>query len=170
MEEVPVKKKNQPRPARQKMLQRGTKDPAKNLFVRMQQTEEGRKLWKLWTDKRFAPGVRMGRPRGAVTGYSGSQYREQKAKAKAEAKEIVALMEKKGFEIPKTEFAKEAIEVAVEIMRTDAMHPKDKLAAARTVLEWTLSKPVAVSEVSVKRAEDFLASVLVAEEKAKELE
>lgn len=170
MEEVPVKKKNQPRPARQKDMRRSIKDPAKNLFVRMQQTEEGRALWKLWTDKRFMPGVRIGRPRGAVTGFSGTDYKKQKSKAKAEAKEIVALMEKKGFEIPKAEFAREAIEVAVEIMRTDAMNPKDKLSAARTVLEWTLSKPVAVSEVSVKRAEDFLTSVLAAEEKAKELE
>lgn len=136
----------------------------------MQQTEEGRKLWKLWTDKRFAPGVRLGRPPGSVTGYSGAQYKKQKAKAKAEAKEIVALMEKKGFEIPKAEFAREAIEVAVEIMRTDAMNAKDKLSAARTVLEWTLSKPVAQSEVSVKRAEDFLSAVLDAENKAKSAE
>ena len=85
MEEVPVKKKNQPRPARQKMLQRGIKDPAKNLFVRMQQTEEGRALFALWREKTKMPGVRLGRPRGAVTGYSGSLYRQQKAKAKAEA-------------------------------------------------------------------------------------
>lgn len=146
------------------------KDPAKNLFVRMQQTEEGRKLWDLWRAKRHAPGVRLGRPPGSVTGYSGAQYKKQKAKAKAEAKEIVALMEKKGFEIPKAEFAREAIEVAVEIMRTDAMNAKDKLSAARTVLEWTLSKPVAQSEVSVKRAEDFLSAVLDAEDKAKNAE
>ena len=169
MEEVPEKKKNQPRPARQK-TKRGVTDPAKNLFIRMQQTEEGRKLWDLWRAKRHAPGVRLGRPPGSVTGYSGSQYKKQKAKAKAEAKEIVALMEKKGFEIPKAEFAREAIEVAVEIMRTDAMNAKDKLSAARTVLEWTLSKPVAQSEVSVKRAEDFLSAVLDAEGKAKNAE
>lgn len=169
MEEAPVKKKNQPRPARQK-TKRGVTDPAKNLFIRMQQTEEGRKLWDLWRAKRHAPGVRLGRPPGSVTGYSGSQYKKQKAKAKAEAKEIVALMEKKGFEIPKAEFAREAIEVAVEIMRTDAMNAKDKLSAARTVLEWTLSKPVAQSEVSVKRAEDFLSAVLDAEDKAKTAE
>lgn len=169
MEEAPVKKKNQPRPARQK-TKPGIKDPAKNLFVRMQQTEEGRKLWDLWRAKRHAPGVRLGRPPGSVTGYSGSQYKKQKAKAKAEAKEIVALMEKKGFEIPKAEFAREAIEVAVEIMRTDAMNAKDKLSAARTVLEWTLSKPVAVSEVNVKKAEDFLSAILDAEGKAKTTE
>ena len=169
MEEAPVKKKNQPRPARQK-TKRGVTDPAKNLFIRMQQTEEGRKLWDLWRAKRHAPGVRLGRPPGSVTGYSGSQYKKQKAKAKAEAKEIVALMEKKGFEIPKAEFAREAIEVAVEIMRTDAMNAKDKLSAARTVLEWTLSKPVAVSEVNVKKAEDFLSAILDAEGKAKNAE
>lgn len=77
-------------------------------------------------------------------------------------------MEKKGYEVPKQEFAREAIETAVELMRTEVINAKDKLAAARTVLEWTMAKPVQQSEVSIKRAEDFLASVLTAEQKAKD--
>jgi hypothetical protein len=143
-------------------------EPEKNLFKRMQQTEEGRNLWKLWTDKRFAPGVKLGRPAGAFDGANRTQRNKIKAKAKAEAKVIVTLMEKKGFEVPKHEFAREAIETAVEIMRINEMNPKDKLAAARTVLEWTMAKPVAQSEVSIKRAEDFLALVADKEAQASE--
>lgn len=140
------------------------KDPSKNLFVRLQQTEEGRRLWKLWTDKRFAGAI--GRPRGNYPGYSKSQRDAHKQKAKAEAKEIVKLMENKGFEVPKAEFAREGIETAVEIMRMSEISPKDKLAAARTVLEWTMAKPVAQSEVSIKRAEEFLDMVSLEEQKA----
>ena len=150
----------------QKQMHRSIKDPERNLFVRMQQTEEGRRLWKLWTDKRFIPGQTAGRPKGAYNGYNRTQRNKQKAKAKAEAKEIVKLMEQKGFEIPKAEFAKEAIEAAVEIMRYTEINPKDKLSAARTVLEWTLAKPVSQSEVSIKKAEDFLSMVTLEEQKA----
>lgn len=142
------------------------RDPSNNLFVRLQQTEEGRTLWKLWTDKRFAGGP--GKPKGSYAGYNKTQRNQHKAKAKAEAKEIVKLMEKKGFEIPKAEFAREGIETAVEIMRMSEISPKDKLSAARTVLEWTMAKPVAQSEVTIQKAESFLDMVLVAEEKAVE--
>ena len=69
------------------------------------------------------------------------------------------MSEKKGFEIPKNEFAKEAIEAAVESMRMDAINVKDKLAAARLVLEFTMAKPASSSEVTVKTAESFLADI-----------
>lgn len=162
------KKPRKPRKKREPKAYNARHEPEKNLFKRMQQTEEGRKLWKLWTDKRFAPGVKVGRPPGAWDGNSRTERNKIKAKAKAEAKVIVELMEKKGFEVPKHEFAREAIETAVEIMRINEMNPKDKLAAARTVLEWTMAKPVAQSEVSIKRAEDFLAMVADKESQAKD--
>lgn len=166
-DETPEVKPKTRKKARVPVASKARHDPEKNLFKRMQLTEEGRKLWKLWTDKRFAPGCKGGRPPGSYTGFSRAERNKHKAKAKAEAKEIVRIMEKKGYEIPKAEFARESIEVAVELMRMHEIAPRDKLAAARTVLEWTLSKPVAQSEVSVKRAEDFLNAILDAEEKAK---
>lgn len=164
MEETPEVKQRKQRKKRIPVAGNARNDPEKNLFKRMQLTEEGRALWKLWTDKRFAAGVKVGRPRGSYDGFTKAVRNKHKAKAKAEAKEIVKIMEAKGYEIPKAEFAKESIEVAVEIMRMQEISPKDKLSAARTVLEWTLSKPVAQSEVSVKRAEDFLNSIITAEE------
>ena len=82
-----------------------------------------------------------------------------RAIAKDEAKRMVRIMEKKGFEIPENEYAREAIEAAVETMRMEAISPKDKLTAARLVLDFTKSKPAAQTEVTVKKAEDFLAEI-----------
>ena len=123
----------------------------------MQQTEEGRKLWNLWREKR--KGSKLGRPRGSTESYLKSERDKIKAVAKAEAKEIVKYMESKGYVIPKVEFAKEAIETAVELMRRDDINPKDKLAATKTVLEFTLSKPATESTVNVRSAESFLEDI-----------
>lgn len=162
----------QPRKSKVKKNQsKARTDPEKNLFIRMQQTEEGRALWKIWTDRRFLnPNGRglPGRPRGSIDGYSKTELNKQRKKAKAEAKEIVIYMEKKGFEVPKAEFAREAIEAAVETMRMEAISPKDKLTAARLVLDFTMSKPAAQSEVTVKKAEDFLADIAAEMEQNKE--
>lgn len=128
----------------------------------MQQTEEGRALWKIWTDRRFANpnGRGPGRPRGSIDGYSKYELNKQRKQAKAEAKEIVKYMEeKKGFEVPKAEFAREAIEAAVETMRMEAISPKDKLTAARLVLDFTLAKPSSSTEITVKTAESFLEDI-----------
>jgi hypothetical protein len=101
-----------------------------------------------------------GRRPGSKDGFTQAELIKQRAKAKAEAVEIVAYMEKK-FDLPKDDFAKEALTTAVEIMRIDAINVKDKLAAARTVLEWTMAKPATQNEVTVKRAEDFLNDIAI---------
>lgn len=151
-----------PRNPRKKRFQKDNsaqRQNPNNYFYRLQQTEEGRALWKMWTDKRKAVGVQLGRPRGATEGVLKTSREKIKSKAKAEAKIIVEYMEQKGFEIPKQEFAKEAIQTAVEIMRREDINPKDKLTAAKTVLEWTLSKPATEANVNVKTAESFLEDI-----------
>lgn len=137
----------------------------------MQESEEGRKLWKIWTDRRFlAPnGKKPGRPAGSVDGYSRSEMNKFKAKAKAEAKLMVNYMEKvKGFDVPEEEFAREAIVAAVETMRMDVINVKDKLAAARLVLEFTKAKPASKSDVTVRTAESFLQDIAIEMEQDKE--
>lgn len=114
----------------------------------------------MWTDKRFAAGVKLGRRPGGTEGYLKAKRDKLISTAKAEAKEIVTYMENtKGYEIPKQEFAKEAIVTAVEIMRRDDINVKDKLTAAKTVLEWTLAKPATETTVNVKTAESFLEDI-----------
>lgn len=132
-----------------------------NLFVRLQETEEGRLLWKLWTDRRHLKpnGKGAGRPSGSINGYTGKEVQKMRAVAKDEAKRMVKIMEKHGFKVPEGEFAREALEAAVETMRMEAINPKDKLTAARLVLEFTKAKPAAQAELTVRRAEDYLAEI-----------
>lgn len=57
------------------------------------------------------------------------------------------------------QYAVEALETAVEIMRTP-LTARDRLAAAKLVLDFTKEKPSTKQEVTVQRAEDFLAAIM----------
>ena len=61
------------------------------------------------------------------------------------------------------EFAVEALRTAVEIMREPGQN-RDRLTAARMVLDFTKTKPAAKSEVTIGKAEAFLESLLVDED------
>jgi hypothetical protein len=161
MEEAKEKPPNTRKRAGDKWKHQARPGREQNLFVRMQETEEGRLLWKIWTDRRFLKpnGKGPGRPRGAMDGMYRKEREQKKAVAKEEAKRMVRIMEKKGFQLPENEFAREALEAAVETMRMEAINPKDKLTAARLVLEFTKAKPAAQAELTVRRAEDYLAEI-----------
>jgi hypothetical protein len=79
--------------------------------------------------------------------------------AMAEAKKIVNIMEEKGYNIPKDEYAREGIEAVVAMVRLTDISPKDRLAAARTLLDFTMAKPATTINQNVKKAEDFLAEL-----------
>lgn len=143
------------RTSRQKQLQKATKDPAKNNLLRLREFEEGRALLRLWQSKGDA---KFKRPHGLIHGLTRTQTAKMRAKAKREAQIIVRHMMDNNM-IPKDGYAKEAIEAAVEVMRMDAIHVRDKLAAAKVVLEFTMTKPETKSSVSVKTAEDFLSEI-----------
>jgi len=61
------------------------------------------------------------------------------------------------------EYAKTALETAVEVMKTPGEN-RERVAAARLVLDFTKSKPVAKNELSISKAEDFLASLVTDDE------
>jgi hypothetical protein len=81
------------------------------------------------------------------------------AHAMAEAKQLVNIMEQKGYNIPKDEYAREGIEAVVAMVRLTDISPKDRLAAARTLLDFTMAKPATDTNLNVKKAEDFLADL-----------
>jgi hypothetical protein len=81
--------------------------------------------------------------------------------AKADAERIVAIMVKEN-DID-DEYAVEALKTAVEIMREPAQN-RDRLTAARMVLDFTKTKPAAKSEVTIGKAEAFLESLLDSDE------
>lgn len=103
--------------------------------------------------------------KGVFDGYTKATAEIAWAKAKAEAKQIMAylkendMIEKVGPDDKYAQFADEALEAAITLVRTP-MNEQQRLAAARLVLDFTKSKPVAKNEVTVKTAEDWLQNVL----------
>ena len=81
-----------------------------------------------------------------------------RSKVKTEARKVVEIMAEQ-FNI-EDEYAKTALETAVEVMKTPGEN-RERVAAARLVLDFTKSKPSAKSEVSISKAEDFLASLMI---------
>jgi hypothetical protein len=78
------------------------------------------------------------------------------AKANELAKEFLMELEKEGYVLPpEGSLAREAIDTVATLMRRNDL-PKDKLAAASKILEYTLAKPAQTINANVKRPEDFL--------------
>lgn len=97
----------------------------------------------------------LGRPFGATDGYNARTRAIALEKAKEQVKKDMANI-KKTMEL--SEMAEEALEGALTVLRAPASQ-QTKLTAAKLILEFTKSKPVAKSEVSVNKAEEWLASL-----------
>jgi hypothetical protein len=130
------------------------KAPKKNYFATLMETPEGRELRRQWSTK---PRKNAGRPKGVPDGFRKHQIEPIRDAAKKEAKKAVKIMAEK-FNI-EDEYAKQALEAAVEIVQVPG-ETRERLAAARLVLDFTRSKPVSKSEVSIGKAEEFLSSLL----------
>jgi hypothetical protein len=130
------------------------KAPKQNYFATLMSTPEGRELRRQWSTK---PRKKPGRPKGVPDGYRKADIEPIRDKAKKEAEKVVQIMSDK-FEIEDV-FAQEALQTAVEVMRTPG-ETRERLSAARLVLDWTKAKPAAKSEVTIGKAEEFLASLI----------
>jgi hypothetical protein len=119
------------------------------------ETPEGRELRRQWSNK---PRKNGGRPIGVSDGYTKESIAPIQAQAKIDAKRITQIMSDK-YNI-EDEYQKEALKTAVTVMRLVG-ETRERLAAARLVLDFTKSKPAAKSDVSIHKAEDFLASLLI---------
>lgn len=113
---------------------------------------------KEWSNK---PKKNAGRPKGVPDGHRKDTIAPLREQAKLDAKKVVEIMSDK-FNI-EDEYQKEALTTAVEVMRLVG-ETRERLAAARLVLDFTKSKPASKSDVSISRAEDFLASLLQEDE------
>ena len=96
-----------------------------------------------------------GRPLAVPDGFTKETIEPIRQQAKEDAKKAVKLMTDEN----ENTHAKEALEAAVEILRTPGQ-TRDRLTAARLVLDFTKSKPVSKQEVTVGKAEAFLSSLL----------
>ena len=140
------------------MPQKGHQAGKTNYFAQLMQTEEGRALRKQWSTK---PRKNAGRPKGTPDGYTLEAITPIREQAKKDAERIVAKMTKDNN--IDDEYAVEALKAAVEIMREPGQN-RDRLTAARMVLDFTKTKPAAKSEVTIGKAEAFLESLLVSDD------
>lgn len=132
--------------------------PKNNYFSTLMSTPEGRAKRKEWSSR---PRKNAGRPVGVPDGHRKHTIEPIRKEKREEAERVVEVMAKKiGVE---DDYAKEALTTAVEIMRSpDAT--RDRLQAARLVLDFTKQKPATKSEMAISQAESFLEGLLKEEE------
>lgn len=82
------------------------------------------------------------------------QWRVMQEVAASDAKRIIKKMRDAG-QLPDDPRAVEALEETVKALRTSTS-TKDKIAAARLILDFTKSKPVQKTETTIRTHEDFL--------------
>ena len=98
----------------------------------------------------YAKNTTPGKPRDLTN----AQWAEVQEIARLDAKRIMQRMKDAG-QVPDDPRAAEALQTTIETLRT-AESPKDKIAAARLILDFTKAKPAQKSEVTVRTAEDIL--------------
>lgn len=69
-----------------------------------------------------------------------------------------------GIDIDEDDAAREALEYAVGVIKTNKDGTRDKLAAARLILDFTKKKPATTGEIKMNAAEEFLDALLQKEE------
>lgn len=122
--------------------------------------DEDRPGHALWVDRRrsyLREYVRFGRDRGwSNTGEwtKATASKEWRKSRRIAEKQVEDIKDK----IDLDAYAQEALTEAVTVMR-GPVSAKDKLSAARLVLDFTKAKPAAKSEVTVNTAEDWLKSL-----------
>lgn len=103
--------------------------------------------------------VKVGRRLGHKRGFTLKQFERLEKKAHREARKIVKHMKEQQIFVPDNDVAEEAIKEVIAILRNPAS-AKDKLTAAKTLLDFTQKKPATNSELTLNKAEDFLEAVL----------
>ena len=139
----PLKNPNMARPAH------------KNPLAKQHLTPEGKAKHRLMLSSRANHG---GRPQGTPDGYTLEAITPIRKQAKADAERIVTIMSEEN-QIDDV-YAIEALKAAVEIMREPGQN-RDRLTAARMVLDFTKTKPASKQELVIGKAEEFLESLLV---------
>lgn len=99
------------------------------------------------------------KPIGSYTGITKEDREWYNRRAKEKAQETIRIMAEKGILTPNDDpRAVKALEAAVEMLESPAPQ-REKLAAARLILDFTKAKPASSSIVTVNKAEEWLAAI-----------
>lgn len=107
---------------------------------------------------------KQGRPKGLPDGMGAKAFAVHKVQVEAETKIIMEKIVADNDLNPKDDaYAIEALETAVTVMRMQG-DVRNKLGAAKLVLEYTKAKPSTKSEVTLNTAEALLEQILAGEQ------
>jgi hypothetical protein len=112
-----------------------------------------------------AAGVRTWSRQGVPDGWTRDTAQKEHKRAERSARKTVRKMiENDVVEKPADAVAAERYEesmvATLAVMRDKTANNKEKLAAARQVMEWTKAKPESARKISVQSAEDWLAACI----------
>jgi hypothetical protein len=110
-----------------------------------------------------------GRTRGHVFGIRKKTFLRYQTDADRDARKIVKHMVDKKIWTPDNDISAEAMKELVTVLRHKGLTAKEKILAAKTVLEFTQRKPVQESDVNINTAEQFLEGILVDVKKERDL-
>ena len=113
-------------------------------------------VWRAATYERSRKGVpNSGRLKGQPDGMRKKEFLAYMAQVKIKKEIILRNMAKDTKFIPDNDVANTAIEALVETVLQPA-HQTARIQAAKALLEYTQKKPQAATEVTLRKAEDFL--------------
>jgi hypothetical protein len=95
---------------------------------------------------------------GVPDGYSKAEAEKMWAEVRAKAKETIKQMEDQHILDDADDMAKAALAGAIEVLLSP-VNQQHKLQAARLILDFTKAKPASKSEITVNKAEEWLAQV-----------
>ena len=120
---------------------------------------EGLRKWR-----EANPGKR-GRPHGLQDGVGLKKYLKRLEVAKTQSERAIKVMAEQNLWKADNDVASKAMQTAIEIMLSQEGTTQNRLAAAKTILDFTQTKPVVKNETTLKTAEEFLASIVDDEDK-----
>lgn len=134
---------------------------------------KSQEAWEVWRIKlaegmreRVKPGGSADRSIPRAFQRRREEFYQIREKAKAAAKKLVAYMKKTEQFVPDNDKAEAAVEHLVAVLvATDpengkpAESAKDRILAAKTILEFTQQKPAQTNNLTVAKAEDWLSAV-----------
>ena len=115
---------------------------------------EGLRKWR-----EANPGKR-GRPHGLQDGVGLKKYLKRLEVAKAKSERAIKVMAEQNLWKADNDVASKAMQTAIEIMLSQEGTTQNRLAAAKTILDFTQTRPTTKSETTLKTAEEFLSSLI----------
>jgi hypothetical protein len=110
--------------------------------------------------KYWAEGGRKGRWPGQQDGVRLKEYLARLEVAKVKAERAIEIMAEKKIWEADNDVASKAMQTAIEIMESQIGTTQNRLAAAKTILDFTQTKPVVKNETTLKTAEEFLSALI----------